>query len=1734
MSSNYDELWLKTVNEGIEDRVEVNQRMLIDKMLARYSSDFVVYRELIQNSDDAQSTSFTLEITCDPTSATESYESPDKDDSSNYLLGGVGQFLKAPWAWTATKEKTDDSFTDISPPTTAKPPENDFHNCLITEIRTINNGNVFTEDDWKRVITIAEGNTNVDAIGQFGVGFFSVFSYSERPMIQSGKHRLAFVWQNGKSLTTFRKELSSEEQSASTSVILSMKNKYILQTKASITENSNTNSNTRKKGKRGRNRAAKSTTNTATNEIVPTMDLPQLKAYFTKVLAFTKHINELIIKINGLVVFQVNKTAKISQSTKLSSVTKRMNTNNENNLLRFKSFVQTEQTFTIQHGPSITLNHIDVEAQVIGEKEFHQQIERVLKKSLPKTIHIEFLFPSNNIFQEKQWQILANDDPNTFLLKGLIPLKLINGQINPAGQIFIGLATHQTTGIGMHVFSHLIPTIERENIDLQDPYISIWNDQLLISIGQIVRFIYDQTMADAVEQATDQTHDHFNAILSPYAFQESSPNKEIGRILVDGFFSSDKDILVPVRRSPTDTHLVLVPSTEAFLTKSKHIEKFLSIPIVPYEIGKHDFFKILKQRQWIEEIDNDTITKKIQETILLVDEFIGLLRWLCTNDIYNKSFIKEILSKIRFRHTRQSPIIKLTKIQYFDTFNLPSLPLPSDVLPSDVVSHLARDDLQRRLSLSPVSIKHLVEFYLADSQHHLFLQDNTSKVLLSFISHHWNKFSETESTRIKTTLSNIKCIPTTQGMKSPNESYIPSASLSSNLPMITLYIPQIVSNKNETESKDHPVSIELVKSIGCRTIHIPTLSNNAQHTSNDSFTSDDSQTVQAFVQYLVQQRKNLSENDLRALKHNHCITGTTLESNGELKRRYIPSELHFPYVAQCLQWKNLLIVDWPDIEPRSGEYAFLKELGVREVPDLHKLLAHIDQEHHKGLKSRDEYKLPNALVFFAENFQQYYSKIWRSANNKVAFLPSSPPDLDASTDVILTTPDVVFKESGPLCPSLLPEVLRCFQHHFDIGLLGVKYRPSLPVAFDVLMGKRNQLLTDETAPKYFSYLNKLDGLNRLFIEKVSTIAFIPLPGTKTYVKPSQVFIRSRDSTSSSASAGTHVNIIDDIATHGLIDYVDYGYEANSFLLGIGVVSYPSAEVLAELLIERQAGYFSPSAQNSNDVLAGKLRVYINCLKQLAAVSHVARKFTVDPLRSRLINKPWCLGYQIIDRPDGSKDRIFKIAKPGDIYLDDDHQSAIDLRPLCAPDEPELTKLYEQFGANWISESVKRTLVHRGKFFGTDRSKKLYDLIHHRLDMLFVNNRGEQMEDIDAKRIELLRTKLHVYESEGIQCQLTFDNRTTTLNSTECSTCALEHDKNKVTLYIQKDIPVLDYIDIATELTRYVYKKPLDALVHSISDKLASSLETLKRRGIPVDRLLKTQEQQPFKLSLNVDQSTLEEKVSARASTTPNVSTREQKPSETSSEHHHHKQVQPEDDTQSSRSFLQSLKSYFVPPSTEPTNSQENRTSRVERDRVAHFGRYKFDDDTDINKMIRTSSSYSQRTYNQPEFSRNEVNNSCEFIPSTNMIRHEHLFHGIALYLDVDVILTDLMLEQSKHLSYLLSNLAKQVFRIPVETVHLFRDIDSARIAFNSDGALFFNLRYFEQVFWDDLKTVLPSASSSSTIVRTIVNFYFMVTCHELSHNIDSNHDLNFINRLERVSVRFMDAKETFASKFSFQ
>jgi hypothetical protein len=90
-------------------------------------------------------------------------------------------------------------------------------------------------------------------------------------------------------------------------------------------------------------------------------------------------------------------------------------------------------------------------------------------------------------------------------------------------------------------------------------------------------------------------------------------------------------------------------------------------------------------------------------------------------------------------------------------------------------------------------------------------------------------------------------------------------------------------------------------------------------------------------------------------------------------------------------------------------------------------------------------------------------------------------------------------ESNPLFPSLVEDVLRCFSLYMDISLIGVKQRPTLPMAFNLLIENRNQLLNLQTAPLYFSYLNQLDGINKTFIQNISNIPFIPLTGRISFV-----------------------------------------------------------------------------------------------------------------------------------------------------------------------------------------------------------------------------------------------------------------------------------------------------------------------------------------------------------------------------------------------------------------------------------------------------------------------------------------------------------------------------------------------------------------------------------------------------------------------------------------------------------
>ncbi|CAF1186151.1 unnamed protein product [Adineta steineri] len=1734
-----DALRQKAQNDGVEQRVEVNQRMLIDKMLARYSSDFVVCRELIQNSDDAQAKSFHFEITCDtPMNASDVQQSTTEQTNTN-------------------------NSTDIAI---------NFHNSTITEIRTVNNGLIFNTTDWKRVSAIAEGNTNVDSVGQFGVGFFSVFQFSEEPIITSGNEYMTFVWRDDNSLTTFRHTLPVEQQSKLTSIILKMRSKYILQTETKAIEN--------KEHKHNIKSAKRTKKEPTVKDIIPTIDLTQLKAYFIKVLSFTKYVEELIIKINGFIIFQVNKVKKVIPPISRGLPFKKQSSISK--MLSLETFVQTEQTFNIKNGASMTLNHISVNARVMIDEDFHNHIRRIMKKSLPSNIQIQLLFAPNSLIASQQSQIsIQNSDHHTKLLNSLIPLKFENDSIIPSGFVFIGLGTHQTTGIGMHVYSHLIPTIERENIDLQDPYIAKWNKELLASTGQISRLIYDQAMVSN-SNASQKMIYNYEFILGPYSFQTSVPNNEIGETIIDGFFSSDKDILVPVRQKPSDDYLIVLPSTKAFLTNTKQIHEFLSLPLVPYQLITNGLIQTLIKRTMIDYVDKSMVERTLTTSTLSIPEFVNLVQWLFSNDVADPLYAKRILSNVRFFDHIHSLVISFGSIQYYDSLNIPlSIPLPVNSLPRHVSSLFSVEQLEKKLLLLPLKIKDVLNIYFADSQVYLLQDPKTSPSLLSVISRYSGQLTQEDWSKIKTKLSKIECIPTTQGMKIPSQSFIPSSLVSSELPAIILNIPQTATDGQDkilNESSENPVSANFLKQIGCRMLDLNAFDDDDE---NDQTVSSNSQATKLFVQHLMKERKNMSEADFNALKQKESLKGTTLAPTKETTRKYIPKDLHFPSVASRLQWFTLPIIDWPDINPRSAEYSFLKEIGVREVPELEKLIDRIIQEHN-DMKQEDrtkrKYKIPLSLEFFVENFQQYYCNSWKTDSaRKRCFLPSRLPkkindqnnDDNYNYDVILSTPEYVFGVENPLCATLIHEVIKLFEKSFNIALLGIKDHPNLLQAFDILMKNKDELLTIQSAPKIFAYLNGLDGLNRTFIERISKLAFIPMQGSNILMKPSQVFVRSNVTTSQSTVKNSDPEI-SDIVRIGLIDYVDFGLDANEFLRNIGVCDHPKPSVLAELLIDRQATYFASTRNNKND-LKNKVKVYIDCLKQLASAAMYSQELQSKSLQERLRTNAWCLAFENTDGEINHNDFKMKIVKPNEVYLDDDHLCAMAFRPLLPPSEPALVKLYEYFGAKWLSDCVKRTMTFTGRSIASKRATELRDLIQNRLPMLFVNNRGEKLPYLNEVHVELLRTKFSIYEVDEIQCQLTFKGKRILIDSENSRSCVLTYESNKVTLYFGKYLAEFDYYDIASELVAYSFSEPAN-YIHEIRDKLESSLETLKRRGIPVDRLLQNthkepteiiqsqEEQQPkpqqpkqqhgFLENLSVVLPFLRKRNRNSISIVTDKHESENLNERTTTDTiHDHKTNAATNSSDVTIKFTTNQKNENGPVIGVGGNYTVRSQSNTKP--ITNF-RHAIEDEENLMKKIHQGQSYNRSRFVQSECTKTEICTMCGYYPAANMIRFPDVLHSIPLYVEKDVSVSKTMIDQAKQLAYLLNGLATNVFKISIKTVHLFRDINGrnyqninillftieyfyclAYIAFNQSGAIFFNLRYFEDVYADELKPHLRTSTSSS-IIYTVVNFYFLVFCHELAHNIAKQHDDYFVSWLEKIVLKFMTEKDFFLQKFSFE
>jgi hypothetical protein len=124
--------------------VEVNQRALIDKVLARYSGEFTVFRELLQNADDAGATA--VQIMFETTQFLNRRQTAATTE-------GINQGSAQPEAPRLPRTSRDgnDTSNEAGSSSSVDRPLPALNDVVIGQWTFKNNGTIFREEDWNRL-----------------------------------------------------------------------------------------------------------------------------------------------------------------------------------------------------------------------------------------------------------------------------------------------------------------------------------------------------------------------------------------------------------------------------------------------------------------------------------------------------------------------------------------------------------------------------------------------------------------------------------------------------------------------------------------------------------------------------------------------------------------------------------------------------------------------------------------------------------------------------------------------------------------------------------------------------------------------------------------------------------------------------------------------------------------------------------------------------------------------------------------------------------------------------------------------------------------------------------------------------------------------------------------------------------------------------------------------------------------------------------------------------------------------------------------------------------------------------------------------------------------------------------------------------------------------------------------------------------------------------------------------
>lgn len=1690
-----------------EEAVTVDTRALIDKVLARYSGEWTTLRELIQNAADAQATT-----------------------------------VKVKWETLPS--------TQVPLPTTTN--QSDLIKHVITHhtLRRLvvqNNGQPFSKTDWARLKKIAEGNPDETKIGAFGVGFYSVFADCEEPFISSGNEAMAFYWK-GNALFTRKVTLPPGEGTQDTAFVLDYRNTttplpnllsvgQFLATSLTFVALQNIEFwiddwkilALQKKASPKLDIPLPRDLETKTKEGLMNLTLAgrtstQIDATFMSVIGWKPQTTSSASKssepyyapeMHSLRSFFSKFTSSASQAKSKAAKEE-------------KAIQETiGQDVTATSTSSIFLRVTSGRIATSVSSSFAAELERATKKPPPRITRISILTSSYD-------ETVASESSSSYASKAADVFASVLPSKKPGGRIFIGFPTTQTTGAGMHVSApSVIPTVEREAIDLNARWVRTWNMEMLRAAGIISRLAFANEMADLddkLRRMTDATKKVVPSpadvqkcvpealhILKTYTFQDSTPSSHVGQIIEEAFWTAYKRATIEVYSSKG------VLSTTKVRRSYEDIGKFVAgVPVILDEMKDALFIKKLIDFELIQDVTVDDICQELGAKALDKDQLHHFLEWITSRTVdgqLNRADVRRLLDVTVATITEggnSGDIIALGTIENYPNTKIPAgLPMPPTTLPAAFTAKIPEHRLQS-LGWEPLGIVPWLRFLIESApgtadEHNLTKSDKFAQQVLTVLSKNWDNLSQSSKSSVVSALQNITVMPTKGGMKKPGESFFPSVKLFDDLP--TLEGCANIKDKFLT-------ALGVRKTVDLETIFTRLLSPSPQ--AGDG--SRAKWSHMELVKYLTSVKDDIPAADMKKLRESPLCPAEAgprgLEPTKGSARLYKVSELFEP--KDSLRALGLPILHWPgppgSFRNTSAEARFLFSLGLRpypSVPELVGMMAGTDDKLRKDAMS----------YFVANHHLNGYSAFDLSTTDK-CILPIEGDDKQ------LVRPSDCYTNQRA---SVLGYVILRKDLHAHAVKFGVARDPPITGCVEKLISKppRDRAMAI-TLFEYFT--TRVGDLGHNNLVRLKDASFVPVnrrnaaagkaESTLVYVRPQHCYL---------GSSSTYKDIF---------DFVDFGPDANTFLFKCGARSEPTKHEIAQLACSEPARLLSVMQSPEK---------YLSLLKTIAEDYSTLKRD--KKLLSKMKTSSWLLGSRELSsgKSNGEEDedapiKHYQLAAANQIVIQNDIISYRLFKEalLCAPEDEALEAFYMSLGSDTLSGVVKEDLRIGNRAVSQGAAELLRKHVLER-SKLFLHEYAKDKPGAIRHDAKWLENNLRVTAVTSIGLRRSLRGHPKSHDETRSAASSTSASETMLYFAARDNKP--DMYQVGQAICQLLLFRPNQHAYFFFEPFLKLGLLDLRDRGYNVDRILRAKAaearlaEEERRKALEEEQKKIEERQkewaaqsraaeAAREEVKTPQRDRDRMPGgfDDSPEDHSspmlpppHQQQKPNKglfsalsrrfgfdtaDSDTTTSSPQSDIDKFLPPTPDPQQQKPllpstNTTTddgRVTSPAVVHQNL--------LNAIKSTRPHGSSSLFSPPK--QNQVleqSTYCDDTPAHNITCVAEAPRGMRVFLANDMAVDrGAFIAEHVEAIGLFEGLLRQlagVYGLSERVLHVFYDERGGTIAFNSGGSVFCNGRFFEQLHLRGLKAGRDAGGEGRVEAAT---WWWVVLAHELAHNLVGPHN----------------------------